>query len=295
MIDKRFKGLGVAMVTPFTPAGEVDFAGLRKLIQHLINGGVDYLVVMGTTGENPTLTEYEQRGILDTVLEENNGKLPVVFGMGGNYTAALTHRIATYNLKGVSALLSASPYYNKPNQNGILNHYDAVVSVSELPVIIYNVPGRTGSNISAETTLKLAELPGIIGTKEASGNFAQCMEILKHRPDDFLVISGDDSYTLPFISLGMDGVISVIGNAYPTEFSDLVNKALADDFEGARIGHYALLDLMNTIFEDGSPGGIKVILNELGICGPTLRAPLYPPSDKVIGHLRMQMDSLKQG
>lgn len=293
MIDKRFKGLGVAMVTPFTSTGEVDFPALRKLTRHLIEGGVHYLVVMGTTGENPTLTEYEQRGVLDTVLEENNGELPVVFGMGGNYTAALTHRVAQYDLKGVSAILSASPFYNKPNQNGIINHYDALVSVTELPVIIYNVPGRTGSNITAETTLKLAEMPGIIGTKEASGNFLQCMEILKHRPSDFLVISGDDAYTMPFISLGMDGVISVIGNAYPTEFSMMVNLALNGDFAAARVGHYALLDLMNTIFEDGSPGGIKVILNELGICGPTLRAPLYPPSEKVIGHLKSQMNRLK--
>lgn len=295
MTNARFKGLGVAMVTPFSAAGDVDFPALRKLTRHLIDGGVNYLVVMGTTGENPTLTEYEQRGILDAVLEENNGQLPVVFGMGGNYTAALTHRISQYDLSGVSAILSASPYYNKPNQEGIINHYDALVSVSSLPVIIYNVPGRTGSNITAETTLRLAEIPGIIGTKEASGNFGQCMEILKYRPDDFLVISGDDAYTLPFISLGMDGVISVIGNAYPAEFSSMVNTALSGDILKARKGHYDLLDLMNTIFEDGSPGGIKVILNELGICGPTLRAPLYPPNEKVIGHLKMQMKRLKEG
>ncbi len=288
-MNHKLKGLGVAMITPFQVSGEVDYPALRNLTRFLISGGVDYLVVMGTTGENPVLNETEQRMILDTVLEENNGKLPIVFGMAGNHTAALTQRASHYQLDGVDALLSASPYYNKPNQQGIYMHYDALIQATSKPVIIYNVPGRSGSNITADTTLKLAELPGIIGTKEASGNFDQCMKILKHRPADFLVISGDDAYTLPYISLGMDGVISVIGNAFPKAFSQMVHHAMDGNWDEARTLHYSLLDLINTIFEDGSPGGIKVILHELGICQPTLRAPLYPPNENVINSLKSQL------
>jgi 4-hydroxy-tetrahydrodipicolinate synthase len=288
-MNNKFRGLGVAMVTPFTTNGEVDYPGLVKLTDHLIGGDVNYLVVMGTTGENPTLDETEQRKILDTVLETNNKRLPVVFGMGGNYTQALCAKIENYNLDGVDAILSASPYYNKPNQNGIFNHYKAVSDSTGLPLIIYNVPGRTGSNISVETTLKLAEIKNIIATKEASGNFNQCMEIIKNKPADFMVISGDDSYTLPFISCGMDGVISVIGNALPKPFSKMVNLALNGDIQEARKIHYQMLDLMNTIFEDGSPGGIKVILEKLAVCGPSLRAPLSQPSEGVKAKLIAQL------
>ena len=280
-MNNKFRGLGVAMVTPFTNNGEVDYLALTKLTNHLIDGDVNYLVVMGTTGENPTLDESEQRKILDSVLETNNKRLPVVFGMGGNYTQALCAKIEQYNLEGVDAILSASPYYNKPNQNGIFNHYKAVSESTDLPLIIYNVPGRTGSNIGVETTLKLAEIKNIIATKEASGNFNQCMEIIKNKPADFMVISGDDGYTLPYISCGMEGVISVIGNALPKPFSKMVNLALNGKTEEARVIHYQLLDLMNTIFEDGSPGGIKVILEKLTVCGPSMRAPLYPPSESV--------------
>jgi 4-hydroxy-tetrahydrodipicolinate synthase len=280
-MNNKFRGLGVAMVTPFTNNGEVDYLALTKLTNHLIDGDVNYLVVMGTTGENPTLDESEQRKILDSVLETNNKRLPVVFGMGGNYTQALCSKIEQYNLEGVDAILSASPYYNKPNQNGIFNHYKAVSESTDLPLIIYNVPGRTGSNIGVETTLKLAEIKNIIATKEASGNFNQCMEIIKNKPADFMVISGDDGYTLPYISCGMEGVISVIGNALPKPFSKMVNLALNGKIEEARVIHYQLFDLMNTIFEDGSPGGIKVILEKLTVCGPSMRAPLYPPSESV--------------
>jgi 4-hydroxy-tetrahydrodipicolinate synthase len=280
-MNNKFRGLGVAMVTPFTNNGEVDYLALTKLTNHLIDGDVNYLVVMGTTGENPTLDESEQRKILDSVLETNNKRLPVVFGMGGNYTQALCAKIEQYNLEGVDAILSASPYYNKPNQNGIFNHYKAVSESTDLPLIIYNVPGRTGSNIGVETTLKLAEIKNIIATKEASGNFNQCMEIIKNKPADFMVISGDDGYTLPYISCGMEGVISVIGNALPKPFSKMVNLALNGKIEEARVIHYQLFDLMNTIFEDGSPGGIKVILEKLTVCGPSMRAPLYPPSESV--------------
>jgi 4-hydroxy-tetrahydrodipicolinate synthase len=288
-MNNKFRGLGVAMVTPFATNGEVDYPGLVKLTDHLISGDANYLVVMGTTGENPTLDETEQRKILDTVLETNNKRLPVVFGMGGNYTQALCAKIENYNLDGVDAILSASPYYNKPNQNGIFNHYKAVSDSTGLPLIIYNVPGRTGSNISVETTLKLAEIKNIIATKEASGNFNQCMEIIKNKPADFMVISGDDSYTLPFISCGMDGVISVIGNALPKPFSKMVNLALNGDIQEARKIHYQMLDLMNTIFEDGSPGGIKVILEKLAVCGPSLRAPLSQPSEGVKAKLIAQL------
>jgi len=292
-MNSKFKGLGVAMVTPFTTSGDVDYPALERLTNYLIDGGVNYLVVMGTTGENPTLDEAEQRQILDTVIATNNKRLPIVFGMGGNYTKALCNKIEKYNLNGVDALLSASPYYNKPIQNGIYAHYKAVSESTDLPIIIYNVPGRTGSNISVATTLKLAEIKNIIATKEASGSLNQCMEIIQNKPADFMVISGDDGYTLPYISCGMEGVISVIGNALPTPFSKMVSLALQGDYINARTIHYSLLDLMNTIFEDGSPGGIKVILEKLGVCGPTLRAPLYAPSEAVKAKLLAQLADFK--
>lgn len=289
MKKSKFSGLGVAMVTPFAKDGAVDIAALKKLTNHLCNGGADFLVVMGTTGENPVLSDTEQRQILDAVLETNAGKLPVVFGMGGNDTRALCNRISNFDFSGVDGILSASPYYNKPNQQGIYEHYCMLASQTDLPVIIYNVPGRTGSNISAETTLRLAEVSNIIATKEASGNFSQCMEIIKHKPDGFAVISGDDAYTLPFISMGMDGVISVIGNAFPTTFGKMVQLAISGNFAEARIYHYQLLDMMHTIFEDGSPGGIKVILNKLGICEEWLRLPLQLPSEVVKQKLLSQL------
>jgi len=278
---EKFKGTGVAMVTPFAKDLLIDEKGLKDLTSHLVLNGVNYLVVMGTTGENPTISEFEQDKILQLVMEVNEERVPIVFGIGGNNTRTCVDRLKQFNHAGVSAILSASPYYNKPNQAGIVNHYKQLAEASSLPIILYNVPGRTGSMMHVETILKLAEHDNIIAVKEASGNFDHCMQLLHHRPDGFLVISGDDNYTLPYMSLGMDGVISVIGNAYPKEFSQMVHYALDGNFENARYLHFKLLKLMNAIFEDGNPGGIKVLLRELGICGDAMRPPLHSVLSKV--------------
>ncbi len=282
---EKFKGTGVAMVTPFAKDLLIDEKGLKDLTSHLVLNGVNYLVVMGTTGENPTISEFEQDKILQLVMEVNEERVPIVFGIGGNNTRACVDRLKQFNHTGVSAILSASPYYNKPNQAGILNHYKELADASSLPIILYNVPGRTGSMMHVETILKLAEHENIIAVKEASGNLDHCMQLLHHRPDGFLVISGDDNYTLPYMSLGMDGVISVIGNAYPKEFSQMVHYALDGNFENARYLHFKLLKLMNAIFEDGNPGGIKVLLRELGICGDAMRPPLHSVMTKVDKHI----------
>ena len=272
----KFNGLGVAMVTPFNEDKSIDEVGLRRLTQHLVEGETDYLVVMGTTGENPTINNDEQARILDLVLEVNEGKKGVVFGIGGNNTAAVIDRLQSTKLDGVDGILSVSPYYNKPNQEGIFRHYQAISDHSPLPVIMYNVPGRTGSTVSAETTLRIAELDQIVATKEASGSFELVMEILRNKPDDFSMVSGDDHLTLPYISLGMEGVISVIGNAYPNEFGRMVHLAMEDSYDQARELHEALLPMIHAIFMDGNPGGVKYLLSKLGICQNQFRLPVYP-------------------
>ena len=278
-------GTGVAMVTPFNSGGRIDFPALKKLTRHLIDNKVEYLVVMGTTGETATLSASEKRQIFDTVLEENQGAIPVIAGLGGNNTQELVSGLKAFNFDGISAVLSVSPYYNKPNQNGIKAHYTAIADASPLPVILYNVPGRTGSNMAASTTLALAEHQNIIAMKEASGNFEQCMEIIQHRPKDFYVLSGDDALTLPFLSMGMDGVISVMANAYPRNFSEMVRMGLGGNFKAARELHYGMLDIMNEIFADGSPAGIKEILNHMGICETHVRLPLANVNDQVQARL----------
>lgn len=287
-------GTGVAMVTPFNTDGSVDFPALKKLTRHLIDNQIEYLVVMGTTGETATLSSDEKRKIFDTVLEENAGALPVIAGIGGNHTQELVGTLKSFSMEGISAVLSVSPYYNKPNQAGVRAHYTALADASPLPIILYNVPGRTGSNMSAETTLQLAEHQNIIAMKEASGNFEQCMEILRNRPSDFYVLSGDDALTLPFLSLGMDGVISVMANAFPRNFSEMVRMGIGGNFKAARELHYALLPMMNEIFADGSPGGIKEILNQLGICGTHVRLPLANVNENVKRRL-LEMATKYQG
>lgn len=271
---KEIKGAGVALVTPFKENGEVDHIGLANLIKHQMQGETDFLVIMGTTGESATISSEEKKEIIATIKSANSKNLPLVLGIGGNCTKTVCETLINTDLEGFCAILSVSPYYNKPNQEGIYQHYTAVADASPLPIILYNVPGRTGSNISAATTLKLANHPNIVATKEASANWEQVMEVIQNKPEGFLVLSGDDNYTLPFISLGMDGVISVICNAYPQEFGTMVHSALENDILTARNNHYKLLDLMNLIFVDGNPGGIKVVLNELGICENTVRLPL---------------------
>ena len=280
-ISQQLRGTGVALVTPFKQDESIDFDGLKKLVRHQIDNGTNYLVIMGTTGESPCISASEKQAIIDCVKTENNGQLPLVLGLGGNNTYALMDAFKQQDFDGISAVLSVSPYYNKPNQKGIVSHYTMLADVSPRPIMLYNVPGRTGSNIGVEATLELAQHANILGTKEASGNFAQCMEIIQHKPKDFAVISGDDAFTLPFIAMGMQGVISVIANAYPKQFSQMIQHCLNNEFESAKPLHYQLLDAMNLIFADGSPGGIKVILNALGICETTVRKPLHQVSDSV--------------
>ncbi len=275
----KFRGLGVAMVTPFNEDGSVDYSGLEKLTIHLIDGGVDYLVVMGTTGENPTINNLEQLEILRKVKDVNAGRLPIVFGIGGNNTEAVIDRLRNTDLDGVDGILSVSPYYNKPSQEGIYQHYKTISDNSSLPVIMYNVPGRTGSLVSANTTLRIASLPNIVVTKEASGSLDVCMDVINAKPEGFGVVSGDDNYTLSYIAAGMDGVISVIGNAYPKEFSQMVNYALDGDLKNARHLHYKLLPMMKAIFMDGNPGGVKYILSKLGICKNEFRLPVVPVNE----------------
>ena len=292
-MSKQFKGTGVALVTPFHRDGTVDLDGLEKLINYNIDGGVDYLVSLGTTGESATLSTEEKHQILDFTVKIVAGRVPLVAGFGGNNTAALVESIEGYHFKGYSAVLSASPHYNKPTQEGIFHHYKAVAEASPLPVILYNVPGRTSSNMTAATTLRLAhEVDNIIAVKEASGDIAQVSAILKGRPSDFLVISGDDAITLPLVALGCDGVISVIANAYPKIFSDMVRFSLASDMVAARQEHNKLLELMSLIFEEGNPGGVKGVLHLMGICGDMVRLPLWPISSSLYDDLKLEVDRL---
>jgi 4-hydroxy-tetrahydrodipicolinate synthase len=287
------KGTGIAMVTPFNEDKTIDFTGLRKLTRFLIDGGVDYLVVMGTTGESVTVSADEKKAILETVMDENNGKLPIVYGLGGNNTLAIAKEMQSMNAEGISAFLSVSPYYNKPTQEGIYRHYEILAQASQLPIILYNVPGRTGSNMTAATTLRLAhDFENIVAVKEASGNMEQVMEIIKNRPDGFLVISGDDNLTYPMITLGGDGVISVSGQAYPRLFSDMVRNALQGKFTEARKAHYSLFTFTQMLFAEGNPGGIKAALENLGVCGASMRQPLWPISDALKANLLEEMSKI---
>ncbi len=290
MLAKDFRGTGVAIVTPFTKEGSIDWEALKKLIDFLSNGKVEYLVVMGTTGENVTITKEEKQEIFAYVARHNMAGLPLVAGIGGNNTAEVLHGLRHTDLSGYSAVLSVSPYYNKPNQQGIFHHYKLIGEHSPLPVIMYNVPGRTGMNVSAETTIRIAnDCPNIIATKEASGNFDQIMQIIKNKPAGFEVISGDDAITLPMIALGSIGVISVVANAYPARFSEMVRLALAENYPAARELHYKFIDIINTLFEEGSPSGVKAYLSEMGVCGNYFRMPVYPVSDKLMNKIRHQI------
>lgn len=257
----NFTGTGVAIVTPFTTKGDIDFPALTKLVEHLIKGRVEYIVVLGTTGETATLSKEEKQQVIAHIIKATKKRIPLVLGVGGNNTAEIVMQLKKDNLSGFDAILSVSPYYNKPSQEGIYQHYKAIAKASPLPIILYNVPGRTASNITAETTLRLAnEFKNIIAIKEASGNIEQCMKIIKYRPDNFLIISGDDNLTLPLIASGADGVISVVANAYPKDFSDMVRFALVHDLKNAQKLHYKLMEITEQLFADGNPGGVKVVL-----------------------------------
>ncbi|MFO0322618.1 MAG: 4-hydroxy-tetrahydrodipicolinate synthase [Bacteroidota bacterium] len=289
MLSKSFNftGTGVAIITPFTGKGEVDFPALTKLVEHLIKGRVEYIVVLGTTGETATLSKEEKELVIKHIIKINKKRIPLVLGVGGNNTAEIVQQLKKDDLSGFEAILSVSPYYNKPSQEGIYQHYKAIANASPLPIILYNVPGRTASNIAWDTTIRLAkEFKNIIAIKEASGNIEQCMKIIKHRPDNFLIISGDDNLTLPLIASGADGVISVIANAYPKDFSDMVRSALIHDFKTAQKLHYKLLEITEQIFADGNPGGIKFVLANNKIVQPYVRLPLVEPNDKVKNTLK---------
>lgn len=276
------KGTGVALVTPFNSDFTIDFDALAKLVEHCINGGLEYLVVLGTTGEGPTLTKEEKKQVFAFVAKQVAGRIPLVAGIGGNDTMEVIETMKSFDANGYTAILSVSPYYNKPNQEGIYLHYMELAKVTPLPIIIYNVPGRTGMGISAATTLRLANASDkFIAIKEASGNPEIFMDILKDKPAHFSVISGDDNLTLPFMAVGMTGVISVIAQAYPREYSDMVRLALAGNFAEASKLHFKLYDLMKAIFADGNPGGIKVLLENLGICKNVVRLPLAPVNKQV--------------
>jgi len=272
---KKFKGLGVALVTPFQEDGAVDFPSLQKLVEHQINNGVDYLVVQGTTGEVATLTAQEKVAVLDFIVEINNKRVPIVLGVGGNNTLDVVNRVKSIDTKNVDGILSVSPYYNKPSQEGIYQHYKLISEVSPLPIILYNVPGRTMSNMSAETTLRLAnDFDNIVGIKEASGSVEQAMEIIAAKPEGFLVISGDDALTLPILASGGEGLISVVANAFPKRTSELVQAALNNDYKLSREKHYTLFHIINALFQDGNPGGVKYALSLLNICKNRVRLPL---------------------
>jgi 4-hydroxy-tetrahydrodipicolinate synthase len=280
-LSEQLGGTGVALVTPFTAAAGVDFDALGRLIDFVIEGGVNYLVTLGTTGETATLTENEKKDIIKFTYDKAAGRVPVVVGIGGNNTQEVLNDLKTYPLDGAVAVLSASPYYSKPSQEGIYQHYKAMAAVSPRPILLYNVPGRTASNLTAETTLRLAQVPNIAGIKEASGHMVQCMHILRDKPADFLVTSGDDHLTLPLIACGMAGVISVAANCFPADFSQMVRHCLHGDFAAARPLHYKCLEGNDLLFAENNPAGVKAFLAELGIIQNVLRLPLVPLSEGI--------------
>lgn len=275
---KKLYGTGVALVTPFADKDEVDFKSLKKLLVHTAKG-VDYYVVMGTTGESATLAGAEKKSVLQFVHDNNVKQLPVVYGIGGNNTKQVLETIKDSDLRGVDAILSVSPYYNKPSQEGLFQHFTAIADASPIPVILYNVPGRTSSNISVETTIRLAAHPNIIGTKEASGNLEQCMRIAREKPRDFMLISGDDMFTVAIYSMGGKGVISVLANAYPVIFRKIKELVLAGKVEKASQELFKLLDINPLMYEESNPVGLKSLLHQMGICRPDVRLPLTAASE----------------
>ena len=277
MADINLRGMGVALITPFKEDGSVDYEALDRLVDYQLQNGTDYFVVLGTTAETPTLTEEEKKKIIELVVTKVRGRIPIVLGVGGNCTRAVVDNLKNGNFEGIDAILSVVPYYNKPSQEGIYQHYKAIAEATELPVILYNVPGRTGVNMTAETTLRIArEFKNVIAVKEASGNITQMDDIIKNKPENFSVISGDDGITFPLITLGAVGVISVIGNAFPREFSRMVRLALAGDYDSARTIHHRFTELFSLLFVDGSPAGVKSMLNMMGFIENRLRLPLVP-------------------
>ena len=277
MAQNIFKGLGIALVTPFTQEGEVDYTALSRLVDYQLANGADFLCILATTGETPTLKAEEKAKIKQMVIEKAGDKVPVLMGCGGNNTAEVVRELKEADFAGIDGILSVCPYYNKPSQEGLYQHFKAIAAASPLPVVLYNVPGRTGVNLKAETTVRLAkDCPNIVAIKEASGSLEQVDEIIKNKPDSFDVISGDDALTFPMIACGAAGVISVIGNALPKEFSRMIRLEMKGEIDAARKIHHRFTDLFNLLFVDGNPAGVKAMLHEMGMIENVLRLPLVP-------------------
>jgi 4-hydroxy-tetrahydrodipicolinate synthase len=286
-LKDRFTGTGIAIVTPFHTDGKIDWDSYKKLIEFWIKGKVEYLVVLGTTGESATIHGKEKQEVFSFVGQTVAGRLPLIAGIGGNDTHEVLEGFRTFDLKGYEAILSVSPYYNKPNQEGIFQHYKALDASAPLPIMVYNVPSRTGQNMTAQTQLRIAkECKNIFATKEASGNFDQISEIIKYKPKDFMVISGDDGITLPMMALGADGVVSVVANAYPADFSEMVRLCFKGEYAEAKCLHYRYTDIINSMFAEGSPSGVKAYLSEMGLCQNTFRLPVWPVSAKLHEHIK---------
>ncbi|MBR1514706.1 MAG: 4-hydroxy-tetrahydrodipicolinate synthase [Bacteroidales bacterium] len=293
MKHNPFKGTGVALVTPFKSDFSVDAEALKRIVNHVVDNGADFLVVLGTTSEAPTLTPDEKNLVINTILDANAKHLPILLGIGGNNTQAIIEAIKSQNFMGIDGILSVVPYYNKPNQRGMKAHFEAVADASPVPVVVYNVPGRVGVNLQAATCVELAQHPNIIAVKEASGNLQQIMEILRDKPADFDVLSGDDGITQPLMALGATGVISVAANAYTSQFSRMMKAQKGGRTEEALRLHYAMLRMNQLIFADGNPAGIKCLMSHLGLCENALRLPLVPANEKVEADIIEEWKTLK--
>ncbi len=294
MVHNIFKGLGVALITPFQEDGSVDYKSLIRLVEYQLDNGADFLCILATTGETPTLTSAEKAKIKETIVSTAKGRVPILMGCGGNNTASVVEELQNGDFKGIDGVLSVCPYYNKPSQEGLYQHFKAIAGATKLPVVLYNVPGRTGVNLKAETTVRLArDCNNIVAIKEASGNLEQVDEIIKNKPRSFDVISGDDALTFPMVSCGAVGVISVIGNALPKEFSKMLRLQLRGDYEGARKIHHRFTDLFSLLFVDGNPAGVKAMLHEMGYIENVLRLPLVPTRISTLQRMSELMKELK--
>ena len=294
MVHNIFKGLGIALITPFLEDGSVDYKALIRLVEYQLDNGADFFCILATTGETPTLTAEEKQKIKDLVVDLVGGKVPILVGCGGYNTAEIVQELKTRDFKGVDGILSVCPYYNKPSQEGLYQHFKTIAAATSLPVVLYNVPGRTGVNMKAETTVRLArDCQNIVAIKEASGNLEQVDEIIKNKPKDFDVISGDDALTFPMISCGAVGVISVIGNALPREFSKMIRLQMKGEYDGARKIHHRFIDLFSLLFVDGNPAGVKAMLHEMGYIQNVLRLPLVPTRISTLQRMSEIMKELK--
>jgi 4-hydroxy-tetrahydrodipicolinate synthase len=286
MAYQQLKGTGVALVTPFLKNGSIDYPSLEKIVTHTVKGGVDFLVALGTTAETPTLTAQEKQELLAAIVRFANGQVPVVCGIGGNNTAEVLQQLKEYDLSGVDAIMSVTPYYNKPTQEGLYQHYKAIASATDKAIILYNVPGRTGCNLLPATAIRLAnECSNIVAVKEASGNMAQCLELIQNKPDNLTVLSGDDDLTLAHMAIGMEGIISVAANCFTKDMTDIINLSIVGKFDKARKVFYRILPGINLLFADGNPAGVKCALAKMNLCDNYLRLPLVPVSDATAKNL----------